>query len=197
MAQQQKQHSNISTDKQKTNSNNITTIIISVLLAVVISFIISNYLTAPAKIAYIDTGKLMVGFNDANRVNRELKGIDDEWKKKLKVMQDSLASHVELMSREYDKSSAKRKKELQELLSAHNYQINNFREANNKKMQKLQQEKMQDVLNKANVFLGEYGKKHNYSIIFGTVAGGSILYGNQDGYDITGEIIAGLNERYK
>jgi len=99
--------------------------------------------------------------------------------------------------KEYNTANAKRKKELQDLLSAHNQQVNNFREASVKRMQKLQSEKMQSVIDKVNVYMAEYGKKHNYSIIFGTVAGGSILYGNSDRYDISNEVIKGLNERYK
>ena len=122
---------------------------------------------------------------------------DDKWKKQLKELQDSLASHVDVMTKEYNNANAKRKKELQDLLSAHNQKVNNFREASVKRMQKLQSEKMQSVMDKANVYMAEYGKKHKYSIIFGTVAGGSILYGNSDGYDISNEVIKGLNERYK
>ena len=84
------------------------------------------------KIAYVDTGKLMVGFNEANKVDRELKEVEKEWKDKLKILKDSLAAHVELMNKEYDKSPLKRKKDLQTQLTIQNQQINNFREANMK-----------------------------------------------------------------
>lgn len=162
-----------------------------------IHIICEMFLFHAPKIAYVDTGKLMVGFNEANKVDRELKEKDAEWKKQLKILKDSLAAHVELMGKEYNDASAKRKKELQDLLSAQNQQVNNFREANLKRLQKLSEEKLKSVYDKVNVYVAEYGKKHNYSIIFGTVAGGSIVYGNQDSYDITTDIIAGLNERYK
>jgi hypothetical protein len=42
------------------------------------------------KIAYIDTGKLMVGFSEANKVEKVVKVEDDKWQAQLKVLQDSL-----------------------------------------------------------------------------------------------------------
>ncbi len=150
-----------------------------------------------SKIAYIDTSKLLVGFSEASKVERELKAEDEKWKSQLKILEDSLQASMDLMSKEYDNANAARKKELQDILSARNQQINNFRQANMRKMEKLKQEKMKGVFDKANVFLAEYGKKHRYSMVFGTAAGGTILYGNEQKYDITNAIIKGLNERYK
>ena len=139
----------------------------------------------------------MVGFSEANKVERELKAEDGKWREQLKVLQDSVQAAVDQMSKEFDGAKPARKRELQDNLSAWNQRLNNFKHANMQKMERLRNEKMQGVVDKVNVYLDEYGKKHNYSIIFGTVMGGSILYGNKDKYDITQEIINGLNERYK
>jgi Skp family chaperone for outer membrane proteins len=139
----------------------------------------------------------MVGFSEANKVERELKAEDEKWQEQLKVLQDSVQATVDLMSKEFDGAQPTRKKELQDNLSAWNQRVNNFKHANMQRMEKLRNEKMQSVADKVNVYLDEHGKKHNYSIIFGTVAGGSILYGDKEKYDITQKIINGLNERYK
>lgn len=149
------------------------------------------------RIAYIETAKLMVGFSEAAQAERELKAENEKWQTELKVLQDTLAAHVELMSKEYDRATPQRKKELQDILSASNQKVNNFNQANIAKMEKLHSEKMKGVIEKVNIYVQEYGKKHRYSIIFGTVQGGSILYGNNARYDITEEIIKGLNARYK
>ena len=122
----------------KTGLNSVTVVIVSVILAVVISFIISKFVSPPPKIAYIDTAKIMVGFNEAARIDRELKEEDDKCKKQLKELKDSLSAHIDLMGKEYDKANLKRKKDLQTMLSIHNQNVNNFREANKKKMEKLQ-----------------------------------------------------------
>lgn len=154
-------------------------------------------LSGRPQIAYIETAKLMVGFSESARVERELKAENDKWQEQLKVLQDSLAAHVELMSKEYDSATPQRKKELQDILSTSNQRVNNFKQANINKMEKIHAEKMKSVIEKVNIYVQEYGKNHRYSIIFGTVHGGSIIYGNRDRYDITEQIIKGLNERYK
>lgn len=174
-------------------------IIISVIVSLlIVSFytLIVEYFFMP-RIAYIETAKLLVGFSESAQVERELKAENEKWQSELKVLQDSLAAHVELMSKEYDSATPQRKKELQDILSASNQRVNNFKQANIAKMEKLHAEKMKSVIEKVNIYVQEYGKKHRYSIIFGTVQGGSILYGNNVRYDITSEIIKGLNERYK
>ena len=149
------------------------------------------------KIAYVDTGRLMVAFSEASKVEKELKTDDAKWREQLKVLQDSLRSAIDTMSKYFDGATSTRKKELQDNLSGWNQRVNNFRSANEKRMQGLQAEKMKGVIEKANVYIKEYGKKHGYSIIFGTAAGGSIVYGRPERYDITDDVIDGLNERYQ
>jgi Skp family chaperone for outer membrane proteins len=170
--------------------------IVSAAVLIIIYAVINQMFLAP-KVAYINTGKLMVGFSESAKIEKELKAEDDRWQAQYKALSDSLQAQIDKMSKEYNAASTAKKKELQDMLSARNQQVNNFKQANLRRMDELKQKKLQTVFDKANVFLSEYGKKHHYSIIFGTVAGGSILYGNESRYDITDEIIKGLNERYK
>lgn len=166
------------------------------LVLLMIYAVIDHYLLTP-RIAYVNTGKLLVGFSESAKVDRELKSENDKWQNQIKQLEDSLQLVMNQMSKEYDKAPVARKKELQDMLSSRNQQINNFRQANIRNMEKIRLDKMQSVFDKANVFMTEYGKKHNYGIILGTVTGGSILYGDEGKYDITDDIIKGLNERYK
>jgi outer membrane protein len=173
----------------------LSTVIVSAILIAVYAVI--NLTLLSPKIAYVDTSKLLIGFSEAAKIERELKAEDDKWKEQMKAVQDSLESAVTTMSKEYDRAAPAKKKELQDILSARNQQLNNFKQVNMRKMEELKQKKLASVFEKANLFMAEYGKKHHYSIVFGTGAGGSILYGDERKYDITGEIIKGLNERYK
>jgi Skp family chaperone for outer membrane proteins len=166
------------------------------LVAILSSCLISNLYFTP-RIAYVDTSKLMVGFSEANKVDREIKSEDDKWQSQLKSLQDSLQASIDTISKYYDISQPAQKKSLQDNLSAWNQRVNNFKQANLRNMEKLRQEKMQGVADKINVYLREYGKAHRYSIVFGTVSGGSILYGDERKYDVTEEIVKGLNERYR
>jgi Skp family chaperone for outer membrane proteins len=170
-------------------------ILINVVLIIIYGTV--NYLFLSPKIAYVNTGTLLVGFSEASKIEHELKVDNDKWQGQLKLLQDSLQLIMDQMSKEYNNANNARKKDLQDILSARNQQINNFRQANLRNMEKSRQEKMQSVYEKANLYMREYGKKHRYSIILGTVAGGSILYGDDRRFDITEKIIKGLNERYK
>jgi len=93
-------------------------------LAVVFSVVICRYLLPVPKIAYVDTGKLMVGFNEAAKVDRELQEVEKEWQSKIKILNDSLAAQVEKVSKEFDNASLQRKQELQTQLSILNQQVN-------------------------------------------------------------------------
>ena len=166
------------------------------LALVAASLSVYHHLLAP-KIAFVDSARLMVGFSEAAGAEKELQVQDEKWKGQLKVLQDSLQASIDFMSKEYDRAPAARKKELQDILSARNQQVNNFRQANLQNLEKLRKEKMQSVFDKINVFLVEFGRKHHYRLILGTAAGGSILYGDSQRCDITDEITKGLNERYK
>lgn len=182
-------------------STQISMIIISAIIIVIISiggslFAIKMMLK-PAKIAYVETSRLMVGFSESNNVQKQLKAENDKWQAQLKTLQDSLQAMINTMSKEYDSAKPARQKELQDMLSARNQQINNFKLANEKKMAQLEQEKLKGVIDKVNVYIAEYGRSHGYSILFGTLTGGNILYGDQKAFDVTDEIVKGLNERYK
>jgi outer membrane protein len=169
----------------------MTTVVFIVFYAVI------DHMFLTPRIAYINTGKLLVGFSEAAKVEREVKAEDDKWRAQYKALTDSLQTSIDKMSKEYNTAPVARKRELQDMLAARNQQANNFQQANMRKIDELRQKKMQTVFDKANVYLAEYGKKHRYSIVFGTIAGGSILYGNEKAFDITDEIIKGLNDRYK
>ena len=108
------------------------------------------------KVAYVSTGKLMIGFSEANVIDKELKVEDDAWRAQLKSLEDSLHGQMDKMSKDYNKASTAQKKEMQDMLSARNQQMNNFRQANMQKMEEEREKKMQSVFDKVNVFLKEY-----------------------------------------
>jgi Skp family chaperone for outer membrane proteins len=87
-------------------------------VVVVVLYAIINYFFLTTRIAYVNTGKLMVGFSEANKVEREIKAEDDKWQAQLKILQDSLQAQIDRMSKEYDRAPVAKKKELQDMLSA-------------------------------------------------------------------------------
>jgi len=84
---------------------------------------------------------------------------------------------------------------MQDALSARNQQIKQLSEANVKRVSDLRQKKMQTVFEKVNVFIGEYGKKKHYSMILDSHRRKYTFSATREVFDITEDIIKGLNER--
>lgn len=169
---------------------------VSVLVGISTIAAIQHFFPSP-KIAYVDTGKLMIAFTEASRAQKSLEEQGTKWKDQYKTLQDSVQAAMDTMSRYFDDASVDRRKTLQNNLTVWNQRAENFRMANEKKMQQLASEKLQGVSSKINVFLEEYGKEKGYDLILGTMQGGNILYGNTADLDITQEVARELNERYK
>jgi outer membrane protein len=184
---------------QKPIASSSSPIIISIITCVILFTIYAaiNQMYFTPRIAYVNTGKLMVGFAESNKVEKEIKAEDDKWQAQYKQLKDSLEAAVKTMSKDYNSAIPAKKKEMQDMLSARNQEVNNYKQVNTRKMEELRQKKMQGVFEKVNVYLGEYGKKHRYTIIFGTMMGGNIVYADDRKVDITEDIMKGLNERYK
>jgi outer membrane protein len=87
----------------------------------------------------------------------------------------------------------------------------NFQRSYQSKMQNLEQQKMvmenniagegikamDDLKGRINEFLKEYNKKKGYSYIFSYSTSLNVLFYKDTAYNITDEVVAGLNESYK
>ena len=71
-----------------------------------------------------------------------------------------------------------------------------YNESAQQQLQQRQQQLTTNVLNTVNTFIQEYGKQHQYKIIFGTTTDGSILYGIEKD-DLTEIVLSELNKNYK
>ncbi|HUC79435.1 MAG TPA: OmpH family outer membrane protein [Flavisolibacter sp.] len=63
------------------------------------------------------------------------------------------------------------------------------------RLQDMSMRKMQDVKNKVEEFLKEYNKSKGYAFIFGYEPG--FMFYRDSVYDITSDLVKGLNEKYK
>jgi len=136
----------------------------------------------------------MKGYKLAISIENDLKRKNEEWQADLAIIRDSLKAAMDTMSKYFDHSSPTRKKELQLNLATWEQRAEKFREANQERMTQLRREKRVEISAEVNRFLQSYGKENGWSIIWGTVPGGNIVYGDS-AYDITDEVLRGLNAR--
>lgn len=165
--------------------------ILAILLSVAaIYFAKSNY-----QLVYVDVNKLIEGYNRTKVAKAEF----DKKANLLKANVDSLMGNWQTELKNYEKErtslSPKELKLKQELLGNKQQQINGYQEAIQKKIQEEDKKVTQTVINDINDYIKEYGKNHNYKIIFGASGGGNIMYADES-TDLTEEVLKGLNAEY-
>lgn len=163
--------------------------------AVFLSIIAIYFAKSSSELVYVDVNKLITGYSKTKIAKAEF----DKKANLMKANVDSLISNWQNELKSYEKErttlSPKELKLKQELLSNKQQQINGYQEAIQKKIQEEDKKVTQTVINDINDYIKEYGKKHNYKIIFGASGGGNIMYAD-DSTDLTEEVLKGLNAEY-
>jgi outer membrane protein len=146
------------------------------------------------KIGYVDSATLLQQYKGAAAAKGKLDKELEEWQKNVKTLETELAQlNQEILkaSEKWDRQQRSRKKEEFEKKQT---DYARYSRAVNEKAVKREQELMQPVFDELNAHIKDFGHQHGYKIIFGTVAGGNILYG-QEATDITGEFLAYANSK--
>lgn len=166
------------------------------ILALVASLCTFLYFKSSSQLVYVDVNILMDGY-------KRTKVEKAKFEEKAKGMQanvDSLITGWQEELKSYEKERSKMsKKEIelkQELLSNKQQQIGSYQQAIQKQIQEEDQKATQTVVNDINDYVKEYGKSHNYDIIFGATGSGTILYA-KDAADLTEEVLEGLNKEFE
>lgn len=165
------------------------------LIAVAASIFSFFYLQSSSELVYVDVNKLIEGYSRTKIAKAEF----DKKANLLKSNVDSLVGNWQKELKNYEKERAslspKELKLKQELLGNKQQQINGYQEAIQKKIQEEDKKVTQTVINDINDYIKEYGKDHDYKIIFGASGGGNIMYADES-TDLTEEVLKGLNAEY-
>lgn len=162
------------------------------LLIVGTSFLIS---CAQEKTAYVNNTKLI----------QEYKGMQDteaKFTKKSeavnKVM-DSLATAFQQEVKEYQSAaegmSVTTRQEKEQVLMAKQQQLRQQQQAVGGALNQQSTKAIDSIITVVKDFVAEYGKKNNYTYIFGSTEAANIMYA-KEGEDITTEILSELNAAY-
>jgi outer membrane protein len=147
------------------------------------------------KTAYIDTVKLMEGYE-------ELKDLDDKRKVKTEEMGRELDESAQQLRLDYAsaQNEAKSKGPQWAQLKAQELQkrereLGMRQESMIKELQDEFGVKRDTILNQMRRHIKDYGKKNGYDYIYGTGDAASVLYAKES-YDITKEVLKELNNNY-
>lgn len=165
------------------------------IIAVFLSIVAIYFAKSSSQLVYVDVNELITGYSKTKVAKAEF----DKKANLMKANVDSLVANWQNELKNYEKErtslSPKELKLKQELLTNKQQQINGYQEAIQKKIQEEDKKVTQTVINDINDYIKEYGKKHNYKMIFGASGGGNIMYAD-DSTDLTEEILKGLNTEY-
>ena len=152
--------------------------------------------SADFRIAYFDIDSLQTHFDYFKKVSNEMKArenamtvelrtLENSYQKKIKEWQDRGANMTqaegEAAQREYAQMQQRYQKRQMDL---------------EQELQKQKVDLMTDLRKKVEDYLKEYNKEKGYAFIL-SYEPGFMLYYKDTLYDVTSDVIAGLNEKYK
>lgn len=170
--------------------NKVLVGLVAVLIIAVAGLFVKIF-TADEKVAYIDTGKLLENSNDMKTMKEQMKSEVDKAKANIDTLTKEFESSLKQYEKDLGKMSAKEKELSKQLLENKRMQLIQYQQAVEQKVGQQEEKLRQEVLNKINKDIAQYGKEHNYKLIFAT-SGGNIAYGSVD-VDITEEVIKVIN----
>jgi len=170
----------------------ILNIAIYLAITIVGIFLYHTFFHKEVKLAYIRTAVLLNDYEGMKMAN-------EQFNKEVQVVQaniDTLKRRYEQLKKKESEITADKKTDWTKQLAISEYEYNNYRATAQKQMEERKIALRTEVGNQINLFIQDYGKEHNYKIIFGTTNEGNILYGEEQ-EDLTEIILEKLNENYK
>ena len=152
-----------------------------------------------ARIVYINTDTLMSQYLLAVELNEAFLKTQEERRTELNVKAKSLDQEAAEFQRKLENNgflSEARAIEARDKLLVKQENLRRLQEDMIAKTAREQNELNKQLFDKLTVFLKKYNKEKGFDIVLSTQLGGNVLFA-VDGYDITPEVVARLNEEYK
>ena len=146
------------------------------------------------KLGFVRTAELLAQTDLAKEAREKLDAEKASMDENLRAMQKSMTEGHETFLKEQEGLSAEaRKKRIQELAKLEG-DLNRYETAAVTKLRQKEQEIMQPVFEILNKRIADFAEKEGYTLIWGTLAEGNILYGT-DAADITDTLIEEVNRQ--
>lgn len=147
------------------------------------------------RIAYFEMDSLQNNFDYYKLVAKELGNSEQQKRSDLAAKKDAYVAKVkEYQSKGQSMSQADMAKAQQDIAQRER-EYQQDEQAKSQEMQEESFKKIQDVKKKIEAYLKEYNKDKTYSFIISNSS--DLLYYKDSAYNITNDLIKGLNEQYK
>lgn len=148
------------------------------------------------KIAYVNTNIILDKYIGLIEVRNILQQKTTTYNKEIDSLQKSYTIIYNQLVNNHNKNNDENNKLLEKELTYRRNEIIRLQEDKENSINKENEIMIQGALNQINSFIHQYAEKKGIDIVLGGNQSGNILYGN-DKYDITNEVLEGLNNSYK
>jgi outer membrane protein len=159
------------------------------------ALVLSGTVFGQAKLAYVDSQKILATFPPALDAQKKLEAENSQWAQELQKMQEELKTlNDRLEQQSLLLSDAKKKEAAQEIqnlaIKAQQYQADTWGETG--KFFQRRKELLQPVFDKINVIINKIGDEDGYDFIFDTQAG-NLLFAKAS-HNLTDDVLARLEK---
>ena len=171
------------------SSNQITPLLALIAVIAIAALGLSIYqFVTPKKVAFVESNVLLTEYSESKQAREELNAKVQEWQANITTLQQELeVLNNELVEKAEGWNQSQRDTHLQKMQEKQQ-ELGRYSQAVNQKATELETELMEPVYASINNRIEAFGKENGYSIVFGTVQGGNILYGN-DAVNVTWDFI--------
>ena len=147
------------------------------------------------KIAYFEMDSLQSNFDYYKEVAKELGNSEQQKRNELAAKKDAYAAKIKEYQAKGQSMSQAEIASAQQDIAQRERDYQQDEQAKSQEMQEESFKKLQDVKKRIEEYLKEYNKDNTYSFIISNSA--DLLYYKDSTYNITNDLIKGLNEQYK
>ncbi|MEJ1221455.1 OmpH family outer membrane protein [Sediminicola sp. 1XM1-17] len=148
------------------------------------------------KIAFVDNVKLMDEYQEKIDMESKFKTKAEALNKTRDSISQAFQIEAQAFQSKADKMSQDQAQKEYGALQQRGQMIGQQLQQQEQQLQSVSQTEMDSIISKVKREIKAYGKDKGYTFILGGGEGGSVLYGD-DSKDVTKEVLAILNEKYK
>ena len=155
-----------------------------------------NTVDFSGKLAYVESGKMLDGYQGMKDARKSFEGKARGWEKQNQAMLASFKANVEGYQKQAPSLSAEQRAATEQKLQEQQQQVAQQQQMLQQQAQQEEGKLTQSVLESVNKKVEAYGKAHGYKLILIAAPSGTIAYGEKN-LDITAPVLAYLNANYR
>jgi outer membrane protein len=176
---------------------NRTVGVISIInLVTFLSFLIYFFFFTSYKIAYVDSNKLVNGYQGMLDARQVYQKKASAWKANIDTLTNEIQQQIFKYEKESPSMTTKERELSKELIRTKQKQLSDYQQAINNQAQQEDSKMTADVMSQINAHIKKHGEVNHYRIILAATEYGNLAYAD-DVLDITDDILNGLNKEYK